>query len=85
MAGMVTNGTIGVSGYDNRSVTLTVSGVCRQDVIKTSNYTVKVPHRRMPQAMQNIHRLGGKVVGVAVDSPVAASAGTTTIQASGGE
>ena len=84
MAGMVTNGTIGVSGYDSRCVTLTVSGVCRQDVMKTSNYTVKVPHNRMPQAMQNIHRLGGKVVGVAVDSPVA-SAGATTIQASGDE
>ena len=66
MPGMSTTGTSGISGYGNRSVSIQVTGVCCQDVMKTSNYEVKVPYSQMSQAMQAINRMGGKVAGVTV-------------------
>ena len=66
MAGMTTAGIAGPSSYSNSTVTIEVTGVCRQDVSKTSTFTVKVPYSRMQQTMQSINRMGGKVAGVAV-------------------
>ena len=66
MAGMTATCTNNLSDYDGRVVELSVSGVCRQNVMRMSNYTVKVPHSRMSEEIQNIHRLGGKVAGVKV-------------------
>lgn len=66
MPGMNTAGTSGVSSYSNRLVSIKVTGVCRQDVMKTSNYEIKVPYSQMTQAMQTIHRMGGKVSSVSV-------------------
>ena len=54
------------SQYGNRSVTIEVTGVCCQDVAKTSNYTVTVPHTSMLQTVQNIKRMGGKIANVNV-------------------
>ncbi|MBC6423889.1 MAG: rod-capping linker protein [Hormoscilla sp. SP5CHS1] len=61
MAGMNTTGTPKKSEYDDRTVEIEVTGVCRQDVMRTGNFTMKVTHSRMVEAMQNINRLGGKV------------------------
>ncbi|NEP01801.1 MAG: rod-capping linker protein [Symploca sp. SIO2E9] len=75
MAGMNTTGTPTRSEYDDRTVEIEVTGVCRQDVMRISNYKVRVPHNRMVQAMQNINRLGGKVASVkSVPSTSASSA-----------
>jgi len=60
MAGMVTTGTTGTSAYDNRTVSMEVTCLCRQDVMKRSKYTVKVPFNRMSKTMQLTNRLGGK-------------------------
>lgn len=68
MAGMTTIGTLGTSSYGTRTVEIEVTGVCQQDVAKTSTYTVKVPYSRMSQAMQSINRMGGKVAGVTVST-----------------
>ncbi|MGK7872838.1 MAG: phycobilisome linker polypeptide [Xenococcaceae cyanobacterium] len=73
MAGMTTTGTTNLSDYDGRTVEIKVTGVCRQDVMRMSDYTVKVPHSRMVQTMQNINRLGGKVTGVTVASSSSSS------------
>ena len=63
---MITTGNNSLSTYGSRTVTIEVSGVRRQDVMRTSNYTVKVPYSRMSQAIKNINRLGGKVNNVYV-------------------
>lgn len=76
MSGMITTGDTNISTYDGRTIAIEVTGVCRQDMFRTSNYTVKVPYSRMSQTIQNINRMGGKVAGVSLGgiSPVEASA-----------
>lgn len=64
MAGMNTLGSAGISDYQTRTVTIEVAGVCQQSVLKTGNYTVRVPYSQMSQAMQSINRQGGKVASV---------------------
>lgn len=64
MSGMVNTGNAGVSSHSSRTVKIEVTGVCHQDIARTSNYTVKVPYNRMSQTIQNINRIGGKVAGV---------------------
>lgn len=61
MSGMMTSG---LSGSDTM-VEFSVTGVCRQDIAKTSDMTIRVPRNRMSQTMQNIHRMGGTIVGIA--------------------
>jgi CpcD/allophycocyanin linker domain len=57
MAGMLTG---------ERSVRIEVCGLCQQPTSKRSNYTVTVPYQSMSKTIQNISRMGGKVVGVQV-------------------
>ena len=66
MSGMTTTGDMSVSDYDSRTVVIEVTGVCRQDITRKSNYSLKVPYSRMSQTMQSINRMGGKVSKVAV-------------------
>jgi hypothetical protein len=68
MAGMLTG---------DRSVRIEVSGLCQQPTSKRSNYTVTVPYQSMSKTIQNISRMGGKVVGVQVGDSKA-SPGTAT-------
>ncbi|MEM1368060.1 MAG: phycobilisome linker polypeptide [Cyanobacteria bacterium P01_H01_bin.15] len=64
---MNVTGAFGVSSYGQRPVSITVTGVCKQDVMKTSNYKIRVPLNQMSQVMQSINRMGGKVSAVSVD------------------
>lgn len=68
MSGMITTGDTNVSGYGSRTVAIEVTGVCRQDIMRTSNYTVKVPYSRMSQTIQNINRLGGKIASISLEA-----------------
>jgi phycocyanin-associated, rod len=61
MTGMITTGSTNLSNYSARTLSLEVTGVCRQDVSRTSTYTLKVPYNRLSQTMQSIQRMGGKV------------------------
>ena len=63
---MITTGDTNISGYGSRTVTIEVTGIRRQDVMRTSNYTIKVPYSRMSQTIQNISRMGGKVASVSL-------------------
>ena len=63
---MITTGDTSISGYGSRTVTIEVTGVRRQDVMRTSNYSIKVPYSRMSQTIQNISRMGGKVASVSL-------------------
>ncbi|MGK7904607.1 MAG: phycobilisome linker polypeptide [Hormoscilla sp.] len=62
-----TVGMTGVSSYDNRSVVIEVTGMCCNEISKTSNYKIKVPYSSMSQVMQNIMGMGGKVKNVSVE------------------
>ena len=80
MSGMITTGDTNISGYGSRTVTIEVTGVRRQDVMRTSNYTVKVPYSRMSETIKNISRMGGKIANVSLEEtapqdsePIAAS------------
>jgi phycocyanin-associated, rod len=64
MPGMKTIPSAGISDYQNRTVTIDVTGVCQQSVLKTSNYQLKIPYSQMSQALQSIHRQGGKVASI---------------------
>ena len=84
MSGMITTGDTNISGYGSRTVTIEVTGVRRQDVMRTSNYTVKVPYSRMSETIKNISRMGGKVASVSLgetapqdSEPIAASEEST--------
>ncbi len=72
MAGMLTG---------DRMVRLEIAGVCQQAISHTSNYSVIVPYRSMSQTMQNISRMGGKVVGVQVSDVAAAAPNATPVAA----
>ena len=63
---MITIGDTNISEYGSRTVTIKVTGVRRQDVMRTSNYTVKVPYSRMSQTIQSISRMGGKVASISL-------------------
>ncbi len=79
MSGMITTGDTNISTYGSRTIAIEVTGICRQDVMRISNYTVKVPYSRMSQTIQNINRLGGKVAGISLGNATAvASAPPTT-------
>ena len=47
--------------YNSRMVEIEVTGLCRQEIIRASNYRVKVPYSRLSQKMQEITRMGGKI------------------------
>ena len=66
MSGMITTGDTNISTYGGRTIAIEVTGVRRQDVSRTSSYTVRVPYSRMSQTIQNINRLGGRVAGVSL-------------------
>ena len=65
MAGMLTG---------DRAVLLEVSSVCQQNISRTSNYTITVPYNSLSCTIQNITRMGGRVVGVKVNDVQAVAA-----------
>ncbi|MEL6813623.1 MAG: phycobilisome linker polypeptide [Cyanobacteria bacterium J06598_3] len=66
MTGMNVLGNAEISDYQGRTVTIGVTGVCQQSVLKTGSYQVKVPFSQMSQVMQTINRQGGKVASVQI-------------------
>jgi CpcD/allophycocyanin linker domain len=57
----------------DRMVRLEVAGGGQQSISHTNSYTVTVPYASMSRTMQNINRMGGKVVGVHVSDMNAAA------------
>lgn len=80
MSGMITTGNTNLSTYGSRTIAIEVTGVCRQDVMRTSNYTVKVPYSRMSQTIQGINRMGGKVAGISLGNTEAVPAAAPAAQ-----
>jgi hypothetical protein len=65
----------------DRMVRLEVAGGGQQSISHTNSYTVTVPYASMSRTMQNINRMGGKVVGVHVSDVNAAAPQSTTAPA----
>ena len=68
MSGMTAMGASSSSDYDSRTVLIEVNGLCCQEISRTSNYQVKIPHSRMMPTIQNITRMGGKIGKITVIS-----------------
>ena len=75
---MITTGDTNVSTYGSRTIAIEVTGLCRQDVIPTSNYTIKVPYTRMSQTIQNINRMGGKIASISLEGITASDSSDRT-------
>ncbi len=81
---MNTLGSAGISDYQNRTVTIEVTGVRQQSVLKTGSYQVRVPFSQMSQTMQSINRRGGTVASVQLmgETPVMAQGSSVAPEAS---
>ncbi len=75
MTGMKVPVSSSVSSYDSRTVTIEVTGVRQQSVLKTGSYQTHVPYSQMSQALQTIHKQGGKVASVQLMNNPPANAG----------
>jgi phycocyanin-associated rod protein len=62
----VSAGTRGTSSVSGRQVTITVTGLARNDFIRSADCVMQVPYTRMNETMRLVHRLGGKITDVSV-------------------
>lgn len=63
----VSAGTRGTSFSTGRQVTFTVTGLANNDYSRTADLVMNVPYTRMNETMRMVQRMGGKIVGVAVN------------------
>ncbi len=66
MAGMATTGATSLSDYNSRVVAIEVTGLCRQSVMRRSNYRVKVPCSRLGRTIQSISPMGDHIARVTI-------------------
>jgi phycocyanin-associated rod protein len=62
----VSAGTRGTSASNDRQVTINVTGLSRNDFVRSADCVMQVPYTRMNETLRLVHRLGGKVTGVSV-------------------
>ncbi|MEO1377242.1 MAG: phycobilisome linker polypeptide [Cyanobacteria bacterium J06635_10] len=67
MSGMGTTLENNTSSYDNRTAVIEVTGALG-DLVRTSNYTLKVPYSRMSDTVKQIHRMGRKISNITMTS-----------------
>ncbi len=65
MSGMATTLANNISSYDNRTAIIEVTGACG-DLLRNSNYMLKVPYNRMSDTMKQIHRMGRKISNITI-------------------
>jgi hypothetical protein len=63
-----------LSNYGNRTVTLEVTGVCNQQVMRAGTCRMTTPFSRLSQTIQRIQRSGGKVAKVTMFPAVSPAA-----------
>jgi len=69
MSGMATTLTSNTSSYDNRTAIIEVTGALG-DLVRTSNYRLKVPYSRLSDTVKQIHRMGRKISNIKMTSPI---------------
>ena len=62
----VSAGTRATSSVSGRQVTITVTGLARNDYVRSSDCVMQVPYSRMNETMRLVHRLGGRITDVSV-------------------
>ncbi|MDJ0693374.1 MAG: phycobilisome linker polypeptide [Mastigocoleus sp. MO_167.B18] len=72
MSGMLTTGTADLSDYNSRTIIIEVTGALG-DLVRKSNYTLKVPYNRMSEKVRQINRMGQKIVSIRLASSVGAT------------
>ena len=60
MSGMATTLPNNTSSYENRTAIIEVTGALG-DLVRNSNYTLKVPYSRLSDTVKQIHRMGRKI------------------------
>jgi phycocyanin-associated rod protein len=62
----VSAGTRNTSSGNDRQVTINVTGLARNDFVRSADCVMQVPYTRMNETLRLVHRMGGKVTGVSV-------------------
>jgi phycocyanin-associated rod protein len=62
----VSAGARNTSASNDRQVTINVTGLARNDFVRSSDCIMQVPYTRMNETLRLVHRLGGKVTSVSV-------------------
>jgi len=62
----VSAGTRNTSSSNDRQVTINVTGLARNDFVRSADCVMQVPYTRMNETLRLVHRMGGKVIGVSV-------------------
>ncbi|MFM8276343.1 MAG: phycobilisome linker polypeptide [Cyanobium sp.] len=62
----VSAGTRGTSTVNGRQVSITVTGLSRNDYVRSADTVMQVPYTRMNETLRLVHRLGGRVTDVSV-------------------
>lgn len=73
MTGMTTIGATSLSSYNNRTITIAISGLCNQATSRHSNYVIQIPYSRLSTTMKSIGRSGAKIVSVTLNGQPAPS------------
>lgn len=68
----VSAGTRGTSAISGRQVSITVTGLSRNDYVRSADYVMQVPYTRMNETLRLVHRLGGRITDVSVSGADAA-------------
>ena len=70
---------IGSSAYNRRTVAIEVTGLCHQNVMRESMYTLKVPYSSLTFTLQSIRRMGGMIANVTIGCPIEVPLAETTV------
>lgn len=62
----VSAGTRNTSASNDRQVTIQVTGLSRNDFVRSADCVMQVPYTRMNETLRLVHRMGGKVTNVSV-------------------
>ncbi|MEB3333372.1 MAG: phycobilisome linker polypeptide [Cyanobacteriota bacterium] len=62
----VSAGARNTNSSNDRQVTINVTGLARNDFVRSADCVMQVPYTRMNETLRLVHRLGGKVTSVSV-------------------
>ena len=62
----VSAGTRNTTASNDRQVTIEVTGLSRNDFVRSSDCVMQVPYTRMNETLRLVHRMGGKITNVSV-------------------
>jgi phycocyanin-associated, rod len=73
MTGMTTIGATSLSSYNNRTITIAISGLCNQATSRHSNYVIQIPYSRLNSTLQSVRRSGAQITSITLNGQPAPS------------